>query len=152
MKKLFYISGCKASNYALDFIEKNNIIVDKSNLTYKPITEKDLLDMEALLPGGMIELVNLNSEYLKELGYDIRTLNKKELMYVIITNPMILSYPILLETTNNKNPIKLVIGFNPIEWNIFKDEPTSDRYYSNINKFYKFSTCCFFDETKNRKI
>lgn len=150
MKKIFFLTNCKASNLALDFIEKNSIIVDKKNVSYQEITEKELLDMEVLIPNGMVDLINMNSHTLETLEVDIKNLSKKELMYLIIKNPTILSYPIMYESTESNNPSRLVVGFNPTEWEIFTKKNHKEKYYANINKFFKFKECCFFDEAKKR--
>ncbi len=146
MRILYCLSNCRGSRIAEQFLTKHSYEIIKKNLSYEPIKDTELLDMDSLIPNGVIDLINPHSWYIVENKISYKNLSKRELIDLIIKNPQILSYPILLQTNGNKEPRKLIVGFNDQEWLIFEKEVKTTRYYNNLSKLYKFNNCCYFDE------
>lgn len=156
MRMLYCLSNCRGSKLAEQFLTKHQFDYTKKNLSYARFTEVELLNLDQLIPGGVADLVNPYSSHLAALNVNYKSLTKRDLIDLIVKNPQILSYPILLQTNGKLEPRKLVVGFNDYEWMIFEKEVKTSRYYNNLNKLYKFNSCCCFDEVdmeiNNKKI
>lgn len=145
--RIFYcVSNCRGSKLAEDFLKNNSFEYKRKNVSYEPFTEIELLGMDSLTPNGIYDLVNINSFYIVENYIDYKNMPKRDLIDLIIKNPSILSYPIVVQTNIKKEPRKLIVGFHEDEWKQLEGEVKTTRYYNNISKFYKFNHCCFFDE------
>ncbi|MCF0217927.1 MAG: hypothetical protein HUJ42_02675 [Malacoplasma sp.] len=159
MIKLFVLSNCLGCEKAEKFLKKNAVRYERVNLSFAKLQEIDLVLMNKLAPGGILDIVNWNSQILKDVGEDVapifKNMNIKELYAFLIENPEVLSYPIALDYDSgyDKKPLSLVVGFNDSAYNYFLDAEADtefkDKYYVNVSSSYIFNACCFYDEVKN---
>lgn len=147
MRVFYFKSSCTNSKKAEEFLTKKLMSFSKKNLDYLKFTENELLNMSKIIPAGIVELINPRSKYIVENKIDLNKLSQREILSLIVQNPHTVSYPIIADFDNQNNVIKLIIGFEENEW-LKLDSQTDDEYYSNLNKFYKFSGCCHYDEVK----
>lgn len=146
MRIIYCVSNCKGSKLAEEFLKTHTLEYRRKNVSYEPFTETELWGMDALTPNGVYDLINVNSFHIVDNYIDHKSLSKRDLIDLIIKNPSVLSYPIAVQTNIKKEPRKLIVGFHPEEWMNLDGEVKTTRYYNNVNKFYKFNHCCFFDE------
>lgn len=154
MIKLFVQSHCIGSKKGEDFLKKLDIPYEKINLTYQPLFEDDVYEMTRL-SNGLDQIINYNSEeFDKNPGLKdwLSKATKKEAISYILTNPNVLSYPIVMQTDNNKTPKVLMIGFDDKEWEKLEKDPGFFDYFINLNEKYIFKTCCIYDEVLKDEI
>lgn len=154
MIKLYVQSNCLGSKKAEEFMKKYDIPYEKINLSYQPVNEDDVYDM-ARLSNGINEIINFNSEEFDKnpnLKDWILKSSKKEVISYILTNPNILSYPMVMQYDNTKTPKVFLNGFVDSEWLMLEKDPGFYDYFLNINKRYVFKSCCFYDEVLKDEI
>lgn len=146
MRVFYCLSNCRGSKLGEEFLKNNSYEYKRKNVSYEPFTETELLGMDSLTPNGIYDLVNINSFYIVENYIDYKNMRKRDLIDLIIKNPTILSYPIVVQSNIKKEPRRLIVGFHEDEWKQLETEVKTTRYYNNISKLYKFNHCCFYDE------
>lgn len=154
MRKVYVLSGCEGSKKATDLLTEKSFNFVKKNLSFVKITESELIDISNLCPNGLIDIINPSSKKIQELGISekYKNFSKLELMNLIMDNPDVISYPIVIQDNPNKKPKRLIIGFNPDEWtNHLYNDPNITTYYNNISSSYQFDGCCFYDKLKDGK-
>lgn len=142
MTILIVKSHCEDCNKAMDFFEKNQITYEKINVSYKPLNENLLIDIDGFTKHGIKEIINLNSRYLKENKIDLNIMSRKEIIDLIVRHPEILNLPITLQYMNKELLKRVLIGFNSAEYQIVSSTIGHTEFYSNISHSYKFDDCC----------
>lgn len=149
MRILYSIDKCIGSTKGEEFLIKNDLKYVKKNLLYYPLTEKEVNNWHNSFPNGIIEIINHNAFYIIQNKINLKNLNKKQLVDLVIKHPEILSFPIIVQNNEWGIPKKIIVGFNPNEWvHIQKELDKKEEYYNNLSKNYIFSYCCYFDEVK----
>ncbi|MEG0124304.1 MAG: hypothetical protein RR665_02370 [Malacoplasma sp.] len=128
----------------LDFFSKNGAIFKKENISYKPVNEKWLYDINAFnnKKSGIYDAINQNHDFLKKNKINIKTMPKKILMDLIINNPQILNMPICLQYTNDNILKKVFIGFLESEYETALKTVGHTSYFSNNSKSFVYDDCC----------
>lgn len=137
-------TNCLNSKKLLDFFEKDGMIFKKENISYKPIAEKWLLDINLFnnKQSGIYDVINLNHSFIKENKIDIKGMPKKVLINTIIQNPQLLNMPICLQYTNTNMLKRVFIGFSEDEYATALKTVGHSSYFANISKSFIYSDCC----------
>lgn len=137
-------TNCLNSKKLLDFLAKDGMIFKKENISYKPIDEQWLLDINLFnnKQSGIYDAINLNHAFIKKNKIDIKGMPKKILINTIIENPQLLNMPICLQYNNDKLLKRVFIGFSEDEYSIALKTIGHSSYFANISKSFIYSDCC----------
>lgn len=137
-------TNCLSSKKLLDLFAKDGMLYKKENISYKPVEEQWLLDINLFnnKQSGIYDVINLNHSFIKENKIDIKGMSKKLLINTIIENPQILNMPICLQYTNSKLLKRVFIGFSEDDYQMALKSVGHSSYFSNSSKSFIYNDCC----------
>ncbi len=137
MVKIFITNGCLGCRKSIKFFQDNNVDFVKKDFSKTKLTKQELLDILSLSNNGFSDILSIKSKEYQTKKNQINDLKLTEMINLIISNPMILSRPIVIQYDNNDKPFRLLVGYNASDIEIFlrKDH----------RKFFKQNKICGFE-------
>ncbi len=119
MIKLFITNGCLGCRKAIKFFQENNIEFSKKDFSTNKLTKKELIDILSLTENGFNDIISIRSKEYKSNKNKIDDLTLEQMINLIISTPMILSRPIILQYDQSDQPFRLLVGYDANDLEIF---------------------------------
>lgn len=104
MIKIFITVGCLGCRKAMSFFKENKIDFIKKDFSQTKLTRQELLDILSLSNNGFVDILSIRSKEYKSKKNKINDMKLNEMIDLIISTPMIMSRPIILQYDENNKP------------------------------------------------
>lgn len=138
MIKVFITGGCLGCRKTINFFKEHKIEFVKKDFSKTKLTPNELLDILSLSNDGFNDILSIRSKEYQTKKTQINDLKLKQMIELIISNPMILSRPIIIQYDEKKEPFRLLVGYNSEDLEIFLRK--------NHKKFFKLNKKCGFEK------